>query len=464
MTKNIKYYFTRYILAAVQFLLVSVVWAYLFRFIANNMPTQTTKEWFFIFGITLGIIPIMAALQLTIIVSISVVIILIIGKFSISSNTYEFFLQGKYFLVADVLMFLFCFLLLLLRCISYKGNGNNWLVRLCGRISGESEQPGWLFKTGRYSKSYDQEWEKNSILILEIDDIGQLYTWTDISATIKKIKDVEGEVCLITFVHGWNHNASLRRSGNLQSFIQYIANLQIKFTNSKKNKRVIGIFIAWQGQRYIQPLQRFMTFFDRSEKSREIGGGDIKSIYSKINSSFREKNNIKIFHVGHSFGASVLYTALSSSIIETFTSQTKICQNYAIVMLNPAFEGKYYLPLYNIIKNQDYRLKLRCYNKIYILTSEKDDALNGLFIIFKFVRIFTDAFRNDLQRRCLNTPVGNIDEFSTVGPCYENLQFTEYRKNARYAILVKKVKKEIIKDHNDIWNGKLDNYIIKYSQ
>lgn len=452
--KTVSFY-KRYIEAPCQFIVVSCVWLSLLCFILYAMPENTSRSWFIFTGIFIGFLPVFCSFELTIILFISSVGIYFLRK---SCHIKELFDNNPWlfdfpsiiisvFILISLLMFLY-----MVRGSYYKKRSNTCFSRFCGWLSGAKESPGFIFRVGKYSHSYDQRWCRHRVLILELDDMGQLYDKSAIENSLRKISRYKKKVLVVTFVHGWNHNASERKSGNLRSFSSYISRLQKKIRKNGKETIVVGIYIAWQGQRYAQPLQRFMTFFDRSAKSREIGSGDIRIIYSKIDQYIKSNNNISVIHVGHSFGASVLFTALSSSMISNSEYSSECLPNIAIVMLNPAFEGKYYLPIYNILINKNKYIYTPPKKKVYILTSEKDDALNKLFLSFKFSKVLTESFRSNLQKKCLNNAVGKIDEFNTH-------EFgVPININGRF--FVSKVRKNIIKDHNDIWNGNLDKYII----
>lgn len=389
-------------------------------------------------------------------------------------NIINFIFLFSNFIIINIVFTCLIYSMAFMREKYYAFSGSRAIKCILKFLSGASKKPGWFFKVGHQDVKYNTYTEEN-IFVLQIDDMGQLYNWREINKIIKYIKKQSENICLITFVHGWNHNASPKVSGNLDSFKISIASLQQKMIREEKNTTVIGVFIGWQGVRYSQPFQTFMTFFDRSQKSREVGSGDIKNIYMSIDNAFQKSANVKVFHVGHSLGASILYTAFSSSILQSLTEDTekegteKLAatqkpEKSTLIMVNPAFEGKYYLPLYNRLKKTTLSEREPEKEDVYIITSNADDAINKMFKLFKYVMVFTESFWNDLERRCLYNSVGSIEEFKTHNLGREALKETNYRKNAKGRIMIATVGEDWIKDHNDIWNNELQNQIIKKYQ
>lgn len=490
------------------FILVLLLYIVMLSAISVTAPKNITST-FIIFGLIAGILPVMAGF-----LYILLVFLVILPKFSIIFNDnlhnclikhgiflneYNY-ISDKYhnifvryneivqkyspimysifslshFILINIVIICLVYLMAFTREKYYAFSGSCAIKCILKLMSGASEKPGRLFKVGHQDVKYNKYKEEN-IFVLQIDDMGQLYDWTEINKIIEYIETKSENICLITFVHGWNHNASPKVSGNLDSFRTSIFSLQQKMIREEKNTTVIGIFIGWQGIRYSQPFQTFMTFFDRSRKSREVGSGDIKNIYMGIDNAFQKSANVKVFHVGHSLGASILYTAFSSSILQSLTEDTvkedteKLAatqkpEKSTLIMVNPAFEGKYYLPLYNRLENSEISERAPEKEDVYIITSNADGAINKMFKLFKYVMVFTESFRNDLERRCLYNSVGSIEEFKTHNLGREVLQETNYKKNTKGRIMIATVGKDWIKDHNDIWNDELQNQIIKKYQ
>lgn len=444
------------------FIFVLCLYLVMLSAISVTAPKNITST-FIIFGLIAGILPVMAGFLYILLIFL---VIIFAQKYS---TIIDFIFSSSHFILINIVIICLVYLMAFTREKYYAFSGSSAIKCILKLMTGASEKPGWFFKVGHQDVKYNA-YEEENIFVLQIDDMGQLYDWTEINKIIEYIETKSENICLITFVHGWNHNASPKVGGNLDSFRTSISSLQQKMIREEKNTTVIGIFIGWQGVRYSQPFQTFMTFFDRSQKSREVGSGDIKNIYMSIDNAFQKSANVKVFHVGHSLGASILYTAFSSSILQSLTEDTvKLAatqkpEKSTLIMVNPAFEGKYYLPLYNRLENSDISERAPEKEDVYIITSNADGAINKMFKLFKYVMVFTESFRNDLERRCLYNSVGSIEEFKTHNLGEEVLQETNYRKNAKGRIMVATVGKDWIKDHNDIWNDELQNQIIKKYQ
>lgn len=449
------------------FIFVLCLYLVMLSAISVTAPKNITST-FIIFGLIAGILPVMAGFLYILFVFL---VIILAQKYS---TIIDFIFSSSHFILINIVIICLAYFMAFMREKYYAFSGSRAIKCILKFLSGANKKPGWFFKVGHQDVKYNT-YTKENIFVLQIDDMGQLYNWREINKIIKYIKKQSENICLITFVHGWNHNASPKVSGNLDSFKTSISSLQQKMIREEKNTTVIGVFIGWQGVRYSQPFQTFMTFFDRSQKSREVGSGDIKNIYMSIDNAFQQSANVKVFHVGHSLGASILYTAFSSSILQSLTEDTekedteKLAatqkpEKSTLIMVNPAFEGKYYLPLYNRLKKTTLSERDPEKEDVYIITSNADDAINKMFKLFKYVMVFTESFWNDLERRCLYNSVGSIEEFKTHNLGEEALKETNYRKNAKGRIMIATVGKDWIKDHNDIWNDELQNQIIKKYQ
>jgi hypothetical protein len=230
-----------------------------------------------------------------------------------------------------------------------------------------------------------------------------------------------------------------------------------------------------------------------------------------------EKTQLMI--TGHSFGGLVIYSALSEALMERArprpgasgarSSNVKSFGDF-VMLVNPAFEGSTYEPLYQIAKHQEYNDEQR--PVMMIVTSEADSATRVAFPLGRTVSTLFEPTSSPEEARILRTAVGHNERYQThslsfvatepVPPkpmgqkvrAFPLLQATaewdqdsllnylfdivddtlvgggEYGKGVsltpesfaaydpRHPLLVVKTDKEIIADHNSIYSERFINF------
>lgn len=355
---------------------------------------------------------------------------------------------------------------------------------------------------------------------VEIDDQGQMRDRKQMQALLEALyeKAAKESILLTVFVHGWHHNA---RPGdpNIESFKDNLAKLSaIESQRSKKlgrpARKIAGVYIGWRGESIDVPPFNYLTFWDRKSTAQDVGYLGISELLIKLEEIANVRNSMmppiksRLVVIGHSFGGAVVFSATSQILASRFVDSrenkgfTDTAKGFGdlVVLLNPAFEALRYSPFYDLAQ-------ARCsffpeqVPRLAILTSETDDATG---ILFPLGRVFSTVFethrdieRNDCKHS-LALDEGEADR-NTVGhylplishtltPVAEekNLRLASYdnvkniwstqtsggstqfgstvlthldKTNPQNPYLNIRVDEEIIADHNDVFNEKVNEFI-----
>jgi hypothetical protein len=199
------------------------------------------------------------------------------------------------------------------------------------------------------------------LAFLEFDDFGEAWQKNpsgrptqlgDVTNLITKAKrqDPLGEPLILTFVHGWKHNASMGKNSGADdpNIIGLEAVLNRLHSSEWKNHVVIGIYIAWRGDLISAywPISRQFTYWNREATAARVGNTSLTEALIEISDTARKRGMCGVSNacrgssdcvidagppqgppgpaprtsctpllllVGHSFGALVLERALSQA-------------------------------------------------------------------------------------------------------------------------------------------------------
>lgn len=355
---------------------------------------------------------------------------------------------------------------------------------------------------------------------VEIDDQGQMRDRKQMQALLDTLyeKAAKESILLTVFVHGWHHNA---RPGdpNIESFKDNLAKLsaiesQRSKTLGRPARKIAGVYIGWRGESIDVPPFNYLTFWDRKSTAQDVGYLGISELLIKLEEIANVRNSMtppiksRLVVIGHSFGGAVVFSATSQILASRFVDSrenkgfTDTAKGFGdlVVLLNPAFEALRYSPFYDLAQ-------ARCsffpeqVPRLAILTSEADDATG---ILFPLGRVFSTVFEthHDIERNDCKHPLaldeGEADR-NTVGhylplishtltpvteeknlrlASYDNMKniwstqtpggSTQYgstvlthldKTNPQNPYLNIRVDEEIIADHNDVFNEKVNEFI-----
>lgn len=207
----------------------------------------------------------------------------------------------------------------------------------------------------------DQGWEadlrqKPDTRKTEIDNVFE---------NLGKGLDENHPIDVVVFTHGW-HGSS--ESDNyyvvlFRAFLEQLARIDQQETHPR---RVVGIFVGWRGDSGLGFPAKYLSVWDRKLAAETVSTGAVQGLFERLhrfylNHSCHPSGNhsvsgteakcgqVHMLTIGHSFGAIINFRSLLGNM-ETGLATPEGERVYSfgdlVVLLNPAFEGTRYAPLY----------------------------------------------------------------------------------------------------------------------
>jgi hypothetical protein len=347
-----------------------------------------------------------------------------------------------------------------------------------------------------------------SLSFVEFDDQGSLWDRRQLDTVINNISS-EGKkpngLLMVAFIHGWKNNARYD-NGNVASFresLRQLARLEAEAAKNAKPpvpaRKVLGLYVGWRGLSVDDYVVNQLTFWDRKNTAERVGHGAVTEFLVQLedaSTKAKEYNkNTDFVIVGHSFGGLILYSALSQILTERMSNPVNTYQGFAdlIVMLNPAIEAARFTPLQQLAAAKGY--DEGHFPSLAIITSQGDWATKKTFKIGRWFSTFLETYRDDVQQEENITAVGHFQPYITheliprakakyqgIDVWDEKFSWEETASQDGYAInfkdaqlvhkddaqhrsapqnpiMVISVDKQIISDHNDIFNETLLSFL-----
>jgi hypothetical protein len=196
-----------------------------------------------------------------------------------------------------------------------------------------------------------------------------------ITEAMKRLNALVAErrkLTIFVYVHGWHHNAA-HDDGDVRNFRKLLHDSALIEHSRGTDHRVVGIYVGWRGLSARFPPFRELSFWTRKNAALHVAQGSARELFARLR-GFRcaqsrrngatdcndqdgfDRSNVRLFMVGHSFGALVLFNAVAGSLVESMTrahdggAPGAPTPRFAdmVVLLNPAFEATRYTPLHRI--------------------------------------------------------------------------------------------------------------------
>lgn len=218
------------------------------------------------------------------------------------------------------------------------------------------------------TQSYYQEHDGFDLAFAEYSDRGNAFSdryIDDVLARVRDMAETRG-VVLVTFVHGWKHNAD-ENDSNLVDFKRSLIAVRdiIKHDfgdSALGQRRLVGLYVGWRGASLDLPVLDQTTFWDRKAVAEEVGKGGVTRLLlelDEITSGGARDDNVMVV-IGHSFGGAIVVSALNDVLTERTIHRTR-GKGYAptvgdgVLVLNPAIEANQALAFVEAAIKTDYR-------------------------------------------------------------------------------------------------------------
>jgi len=265
--------------------------------------------------------------------------------------------------------------------------------------------------------------------VVELDDQGWFWShnqWKAVKDAIatEASSNANGLV-IVVFVHGWKNNAAWSNS-NVETFRGMLSNMSEAVTERDNYfgfnppRKVFGVFVGWRGlsaaSDYFPPLAKEFSFYNRKDAAERIGhAGAATQVFTELEIMRDEFNakraaNLaptKLVIIGHSFGAALVYSAISDVLTERLVMTTRKKGEIPlrslgdlVVLLSPAFEASLYNNLIALAASPDIVYPANQRPVLAIFTSRGDWPNK---VAFPFGRFFSTLFEKsrDPNDRCL---------------------------------------------------------------
>lgn len=227
------------------------------------------------------------------------------------------------------------------------------------------------------------------ISFVEFDDKGDFWDRRQLAKAARFIGHSDKPVLLVTYIHGWHHNAKDRppggkNPGDVQTFRCLLSELSV--SESTKDFEVHGVYLGWRGRLVEGPLD-YLTFLDRKGAATRIAGTPVTETIFELIRQARKNAESKCVVIGHSFGALLLEKAMAQAMTgriiakplpggrERFTAPADL-----ILLVNSAAESLYAKEMSDMFARIGYRDDDdRNRPLIVSMTSVGDTATSGWF-------------------------------------------------------------------------------------
>jgi len=251
------------------------------------------------------------------------------------------------------------------------------------------------------TQSYYQEYPGYDLAFAEFTERGNAFNSNWIDSVLERIRERESEqgVVVVTFIHGWKHNAE-ETDPNLLDFKESLESIANN-PSSLQGRRLVGLYIGWRGASLDLPWLENLTFWDRKAVAEEVGKGGVTKLLLELDQIDQTSNKNVLVIVGHSFGGAIVVSATTEVLAERAINRSEIQDlgtsiGDAAIVLNPAIEANQSLSLVEAAIKNDYP---DSQNPLFIsISSDADAATHQIFPIGQTLGLLLTWHQLDLER------------------------------------------------------------------
>jgi hypothetical protein len=171
------------------------------------------------------------------------------------------------------------------------------------------------------------------LYFIELDDMGLLQSEAQLRQALDAIRAVQGGALVITYVHGWNHNAD-SSDDNLQGFIRTFVRrfadqeeLDARACNAKagdaktgkvETRKVIALYVGWRGKLFTPNVPGIFvaSYFNRDAAAERVARPTGAEVLAAITRAARSKPENRSIVIGHSMGGLIVEASLIPALQE----------------------------------------------------------------------------------------------------------------------------------------------------
>jgi hypothetical protein len=256
-----------------------------------------------------------------------------------------------------------------------------------------------------------------TLRVVQFDDQGRYWDRTEQLEALRIVEAAarRGGATVVVFIHGWHHDAGAADS-NLADFAAALRDLKTEIEQpvyraarkalfGHEDSDVVGIYIGWRG-RSLPGFADYLTFWDRKPAAERIGRGDVVELLSQLDHICRRTTDkgkyTGLVTIGHSFGAQVAATAISSVIRQRIAAARDQDGTYSyplsgfgdlVVLVNPAAEASVLEGLSEATRRA--RFSPAQAPVLLVVSSENDSATGWWFPMGRRLDVSDQVYRDD---------------------------------------------------------------------
>ena len=292
--------------------------------------------------------------------------------------------------------------------------------------------------------------------VVEFDDQGGKQVPEQLDKLFKKLKKESEtqDLCLVIFVHGWEHNAS-DEDTNMRDFrllLEQLARTENQHPTAAwhQPRKAVGIYAGWRGKSLDIDYVNDLTFWNRKDAAQRVALGSVRELLGRARAlrdtldrttwsgrrlledepapAGEKLRATRLLTIGHSFGGLIVYTALAqyfterAAISATATllgnerDSDKSIRAYGdlVVIINPAVEATSWEPVSEIVRHMTAPNFASNQSPIFVeVTSTADEATGIAFPLGRAPDVVTESFTSSVEQQKAQLAFGHYKPFIT---------------------------------------------------